>query len=61
MKAAILDALSRVDSEAPAPAANPSLLRRLERESLTTDLLEFIDPLFEQRTGTEAAAARYAV
>lgn len=61
MKAAILDALSRVDTDASTPAANPSLLRRLERESLTANLLEFIEPLFERQAGVEATASRYAV
>jgi glycosyltransferase involved in cell wall biosynthesis len=60
MKAAVLDALSRIDSDAIAPSANPSLLRRLERESLTADLIKFIEPLLERQTPAEAVATRRA-
>jgi hypothetical protein len=61
MRAAVLVALSRIDSGAPTPPANPVLLRGLERETLTANLVDFIEPLLGLGALPTTAVDRRAV
>ena len=60
MRAAVLTALSRIDSGASAPPTNPVLLRGLERETLTANLVDFVEPLLGPDVLPFAAGGRRA-
>jgi glycosyltransferase involved in cell wall biosynthesis len=57
MKAALLRRLDRVDEGLPPVKAAPSLLRRLERRTLTSDLAAFLEPLVESRQSSVPSIA----